>query len=622
MTMSTEETRVVRESTSAGVPVVCGRAGMHFTEYSADSIVPSKLAEVIEQCHEDLCKNHKSMRDDLIKYANDNFDVNKSTEIVINEFKKVIDRHGSVNNPKYKGRKRVCTIKETSNKLNGRFELNQPTAFVPFYDEFFEAMAKKNKQSKDLKKAFEYVAKVAVSDGGGSAMGEKATKRFEGFYVAHTAGMISEGRMRPYFLGPSKNDDDMIKVVDKLRPDQVLDNANTLKYMSIYEPQWFIDFLRRHVHNKSVVFIGNDITCSSATIKNAFDVNVFISNSGEDPYNFINKNWKDLEVKLTKHDIVICSGMGPYGALIAHKLWNKGSRINFIDIEYIADAICRSDTCPWISALNDSFSEIYESAFVPSSTDIITLTHNCNDSTIRYFESLSSNTSNYRLIWVDNGSDDTDTISDVASGLENCEAIYIDTNVGYARAVNMAIKKSISEGSADWIALVDNDIELTRGWLSNLINSAVANELDIISPLMSSGTISIDNIRDTLTSIPEFSEENPQQRSDILNAQYGTSIVESPTVSISCCVVKRQLFEQIGLFDEEFFIYGEDTDFFNRIIRMGKKSGIALGVYVHHDVGTTTSFMGEGWADKQKGISKKYINKKWSKIPKLDNKRA
>ena len=59
LTMSTEETRVVRESASAGVPVVCGRANMHFTKYSEDCIVPSKLAAKIDECHEDLCKNHK-----------------------------------------------------------------------------------------------------------------------------------------------------------------------------------------------------------------------------------------------------------------------------------------------------------------------------------------------------------------------------------------------------------------------------------------------------------------------------------------------------------------------------------------------------------------------------------
>jgi GT2 family glycosyltransferase len=56
---------------------------------------------------------------------------------------------------------------------------------------------------------------------------------------------------------------------------------------------------------------------------------------------------------------------------------------------------------------------------------------------------------------------------------------------------------------------------------------------------------------------------------------------ELPTCSAMCVVFPKRIWEELGGFDEGFFLYGEDTDFFSRAAELGRIVW-HRGVYVHH----------------------------------------
>ena len=72
-----------------------------------------------------------------------------------------------------------------------------------------------------------------------------------------------------------------------------------------------------------------------------------------------------------------------------------------------------------------------------------------------------------------------------------------------------------------------------------------------------------------------------------------------PTLSAVCVVFPKALWEQIGGFDEDFFLYGEDTEFFYRMAEKTERQLIWYhGVYVHHYKGqSVTKAIADGELD-------------------------
>ena len=60
----------------------------------------------------------------------------------------------------------------------------------------------------------------------------------------------------------------------------------------------------------------------------------------------------------------------------------------------------------------------------------------------------------------------------------------------------------------------------------------------------------------------------------------GVQVVDN--LSFFCVVIKRELMEQIGLFDEGYIHYGQDNDYCNRARKVGWKCLWVQDVYVHH----------------------------------------
>lgn len=138
----------------------------------------------------------------------------------------------------------------------------------------------------------------------------------------------------------------------------------------------------------------------------------------------------------------------------------------------------------------------------------------------------------------------------------------------------------IRRSDAEYICLLNSDTVVTPGWLTNLM-AVFAALPDTAAVVPSSNQVFLSQVE---TTIPhdtiDFDLIN--QFAAVLNRRE-TALVGLPTLSGMCVVFPKALWEEVGGFDEEFFLYGEDSEFF---YRMKEKTGKLLvwykGVYVHH----------------------------------------
>ncbi|MBR3628280.1 MAG: glycosyltransferase family 2 protein [Elusimicrobia bacterium] len=222
--------------------------------------------------------------------------------------------------------------------------------------------------------------------------------------------------------------------------------------------------------------------------------------------------------------------------------------------------------------------------FVPKNkylVSIVMLTYNQLDDTKLCVESLFKHTTdvNYELIFVDNGSTKDDTIS-YLDGLKkehkNIKTIYNKENLGFACANNQGIE--ISEG--DYVLLLNNDVILTDGWLSRMINIAESDsKIGVVAPCTNhaSGRQVV-----TFAGTEEDDEEIQKFSKNILLKNAGNWISVGRIIGF-CMLIKREVLFKVGVLDEMFGPGGyEDYDYCMRIKHEKYDIVIALDTFIFH----------------------------------------
>jgi len=140
------------------------------------------------------------------------------------------------------------------------------------------------------------------------------------------------------------------------------------------------------------------------------------------------------------------------------------------------------------------------------------------------------------IILVDDGSD-AKNISYLSRIFPQIKIISNDVNKGFAKSVN----RGINVATNDLILLLNNDVQiLESGWLLNLINGMNYYNYDVASVKDSVLNESFDYVPDA-------------RRAAVLNIQLRYPVGW-------CLLVKRKVFEQVGLLPLEFGVgFWEDT---------------------------------------------------------------
>lgn len=186
------------------------------------------------------------------------------------------------------------------------------------------------------------------------------------------------------------------------------------------------------------------------------------------------------------------------------------------------------------------------------------------DLTKRVVVSVRANTSvRYRLIVVNDGS--TDGTAEWLAEQGDLVVITNTQNKGFAPSMN----RGLQAASAPYVVLLNNDVEVPKGWLGKLIKGFDARpSIGAVGPLS------------TAEKQIQWEGQHIGKRGVYLGIEY---------LAFFCVVFKREVIEKVGLLDKGFTpAYGEDEDYAIRMRRAGYGLALHTDVLVKHDHGQTT----------------------------------
>lgn len=195
---------------------------------------------------------------------------------------------------------------------------------------------------------------------------------------------------------------------------------------------------------------------------------------------------------------------------------------------------------------------------------------------------------NLNLIIVDNNSSDNSIglINKFKFKNINLSLLCNKKNLGIAAANNQGIKKALVDGS-DWVILINNDVYFEANLVSKII---LQNETELISTPI----IPYYDKRDTIwfktgsfDSLKGFTGRHLDKGLPVKSKQVNESIYTdyAPTC---CMAIYKSVFNQVGMMDEDYFVYFDDTDFCYRLKKANIKIKVIQDAFLYHKVGAST----------------------------------
>lgn len=199
-------------------------------------------------------------------------------------------------------------------------------------------------------------------------------------------------------------------------------------------------------------------------------------------------------------------------------------------------------------------------------------------------DSLYENTSiNFDLIIVDNNSNDGDYY-EILEFYPHIDFIKLDKNYGFSYAVNIGIKKATTK----YVVLLNNDTVIIKDWLENLKKTIESNPniFSVCSKMIRMHEKNIiDDAGDEYNILGWAYKRFDGKDINFKNANKMTEVFSSCGGAV---IYKREVFEKIGYFDENFFAYMEDVDISYRAKIYGYKNIYCHSACIYH-IGSGTS---------------------------------
>ena len=192
------------------------------------------------------------------------------------------------------------------------------------------------------------------------------------------------------------------------------------------------------------------------------------------------------------------------------------------------------------------------------------------------------------IVVVNNAS--TDGTKEFLDGRPALHVIHNDTNRACAAAWNQGYRLL----GREWTMFLNNDVLVTEGWLESLIDFAKRENLGMACPAMCENELNYN--------LSEYASEfvAKMKRVKRIGGAHGVAFV-----------VRRNVIETVGGFDENFRKGGnEDEDFFMRVRMGGFKYAVTGSSFIHHFGSITQKHLqasGLNWRDE----TVDYFRQKW-----------
>jgi len=180
------------------------------------------------------------------------------------------------------------------------------------------------------------------------------------------------------------------------------------------------------------------------------------------------------------------------------------------------------------------------------------------------------------IVVVDNASTDNSLQSIISLRYEKLTVIKNKKNMGFAKGANIGIKFALKKG-AERVLLLNPDTEVNKGFLEPLL----LNKADIVSPIIKFKRKGqwvydfggkINRWLGRSYHIEDFHLGGVM--ASLRSACHHPRCLPIDYISGCCMLIRRKVFDKIGLLDEKYFLFFEDVDFCLR----AKKAGLKIAL--------------------------------------------
>ncbi len=182
-------------------------------------------------------------------------------------------------------------------------------------------------------------------------------------------------------------------------------------------------------------------------------------------------------------------------------------------------------------------------------------------------------------VWVADNASDDGSPEWIEQHFPAARVVRTGGNLGWSGGNNVGIRRALADG-ADYVWILNNDVEVAPDCIRLLIERAEgADRPAIVGPLIyyfeprdrvwfEGGEFNLSTLYAGHCTYERFQALPQSQR----------------YVSGCALMVRRDVFERIGLIDERFFIYYEDTDFCRRAALAGFRQEVERAAVMYHKV--------------------------------------
>lgn len=179
-----------------------------------------------------------------------------------------------------------------------------------------------------------------------------------------------------------------------------------------------------------------------------------------------------------------------------------------------------------------------------------------------------------KVIIVDNGSKEKYVKYIKSINEDKIEIILNKENLGIATALNIGVRKALKNGY-EWILTMDQDSKASPDMVKKMFN--VYN------------SINREERKDILSIFPNFVDERIQsieENSNMNSYEYVDADITSGNL------LRKEVFEKVGFFDDSLFIDLVDTDFCMRLNEKGIKMIKIRDAVLYHSLGESKTIKG------------------------------
>ena len=196
------------------------------------------------------------------------------------------------------------------------------------------------------------------------------------------------------------------------------------------------------------------------------------------------------------------------------------------------------------------------------------------------------------IIVVDNGSKDgsvaylTSQIPKFKKRKINLKIIENKKNLGFALANNQGFEKA----RGDLILFLNNDTKVSRDFLHPLVEALVkSSKIGAVQPkILYYDKLKFDSTGSFFTNTGVLFHRGHQQKDKGQFEKKGRIF----SMKGACMLFKKNVLDKVGLFDEDFFAYFEETDLCHRVWLSGYEILYVPQSEIYHKVGGSTSKVG------------------------------